>query len=103
MTEDATFLPLDVLACEIEARPKGAPGIADVAVGVLSVERERETLLVSFDPAMTAAIEAFVAAEQRCCASLSWRLDTSGGATRLSVVAQPQQIDLLEQLFTQVR
>lgn len=92
---------LDVLACEIELRPAGAPGIDAIAKSVLNVERDGErSLAVSFDPSAQRAVEAFAAAERDCCSTLSWTVETQDGAVRLVVGAEPRQIDALEALFT---
>ena len=92
---------LNALACEIELRPRGAPGIGAIAKAVRNVTRDGErSLAVSFDPAAARDIEAFVAAEQRCCSTLMWTLTRDAVALRLTIEAQPQQIDVLEELFT---
>ena len=57
-------------------------------------------LAVSFDLSASREIEAFVAAEQQCCSTLTWTLARDADALRLTVEAQPQQIDVLEELFT---
>jgi hypothetical protein len=92
---------LAVLACEIDRRPRGAPDIEAVADSIVDVRRDGErALAVSFRPEAFSDVEAFVAAERRCCPALSWTLDRSDGAVRLIITAQPRQIDVLERLFT---
>ena len=56
---------------------------------------------MSFAATVTRELEAFVAAEQQCCADISWNLEQAGAQTRLKVVATAEQLDLLEKLFTQ--
>ncbi|MEX1255309.1 MAG: hypothetical protein WEE64_13305 [Dehalococcoidia bacterium] len=91
---------LDILACEIELRPRGAPGIEDIARAIVTVERAGPcTLAVEFDAAAAADVEAFAAAEQRCCSTLSWTVEHREGVTRLTIGAEPPQIDLLEEIF----
>jgi hypothetical protein len=70
---------------------------------VLNVTRDGErALAVSFDPAAARDIEAFVAAEQQCCSTLTWTLSPARGTLRLTIEAQPQQLDVLEELFTRI-
>ncbi len=57
---------------------------------------------MSFDATVTRELEVFVAAEQQCCAEISWNLEQAGSQTRLKVVATAEQLDQLEKLFTQV-
>lgn len=95
---------LDVLACEIELRPVGAPGFDAIADAILNVQRDGERrLAVSFDPAATPQVEAFAAAECQCCSTLRWVVERGDGVVRLTVGAEPQQIDVLEQLFTSAK
>ncbi len=62
---------LDVLACDWQARPRGAPGIAEIAPSVQDVRREGQALVVSFDANAAGDVEAFVSAEQQCCSTLT--------------------------------
>jgi len=92
--------PLDLLGCRLDVRPVGAPAIADIAQALVGVERAAAgALVLSFDPSATGDVEAFVAAEQRCCADLSWNVETAGPATRVKVVASAERLDVLEQFF----
>jgi hypothetical protein len=100
MTRDVDQRLLDTLACEIELRPSGAPGIESIASAVTNTRRHGEgSLTVSFDPRVSQDLEAFVAAEQQCCASIGWSLDVHPDAARLTITASPEQADLLQQLF----
>jgi hypothetical protein len=93
---------LDVLACEIELRPAGAPGFDAIANAIVNVQRDGERqLAVSFDPAAAPQVEAFAAAECQCCSTLRWTVERGDGVVRLRVGAEPAQIDVLEALFTQ--
>ena len=103
MTSDDLRQSLAVLACDLEERPRGAPGILDVASAIQQVIRDEGVLIVSFAATVTRELEAFVAAEQQCCAEISWNLHQAGAQTRLKVVATAEQLDQLEMLFTQVR
>jgi hypothetical protein len=100
MEDDA----LDILACEIELRPRGAPGIEEIVAVAVGTERSgQRTLVVSFEPDAAPRVEAFAAAEQRCCSTLSWAVSHSDRGTELTIGAAPHQIDLLEQLFSRGR
>jgi hypothetical protein len=91
---------LEVLGCNIEARPAGAPGAGDIAAALLGAERTAaDELVLSFEPSAARMVEAFVAAEQRCCAGLGWSVETSD-VTRVRVVAARPQLDVLEQVFS---
>ena len=104
MTTDDLRQSLAVLACDLEERPRGAPGILDVAGAIQQVTRdEGGALVVSFAATVTRELEAFVAAEQQCCAEISWNLEQAGSQTRLKVVAAAEQLDQLEKLFTLAR
>ena len=92
---------LDVLGCEIELRPRGAPGIEKIAKAIMTVERDGpRALAVEFDAGAARDVEAFVAAERRCCSTLSWAVEQTDGVTRLTIGAEPPQIDLLEEIFS---
>jgi hypothetical protein len=90
---------LDVLVCDWQARPRGAPGIAEIAPSVQGVRRDGAALVVSFDANAARDVEAFVAAEQQCCSTLTWALEPRDGSLVLTIGAAPQQLDVLEQLF----
>ncbi len=103
MTSDDLRQSQAGLACRLEERPRGAPSIQDVSRAIQQVTRdEGGALVVSFDATAMREMEAFVAAEQQCCAEISWNLEQAGAQTRLKVVATAEQLDLLEKLFTQV-
>ena len=90
---------LDVLACEFDQRPKDAPSFFDLAGAIRAVERSQGTLVVTFDTAATQDVEAFVAAERRCCQSIGWDLSHSP-ALQLRIAATPGQRDIFEQFLT---
>jgi hypothetical protein len=100
MDDDA----LDILACEIDLRPRGAPGIEEIACAAVGTERSgQRTLVVSFEPDAAPRVEAFAAAERRCCSTLSWAVAHSDRGTELTIGAAPQQIDVLQQVFSRGR
>ena len=105
MTTDATPLPdgtadtLDILACEYEKRPKGAPSFFDLQPAVRGAHRADASLAVAFDPAAAAAVTELVAAERLCCPGIGWEL-TQGPVVRLRIQATPAQLDVFEQFLT---
>jgi hypothetical protein len=88
---------LDVLACEIELRPREAPGFHDVASSVRRIERLPGALLVEFDPAAERTVQAIVEAERLCCAGLDWDLRTAP-SLQVRIGADEGQLDVLERL-----
>ncbi|MHB8574980.1 MAG: hypothetical protein ACYDCQ_06560 [Dehalococcoidia bacterium] len=66
---------------------------------VRGLERTDDALLVVFDRSSAEIVTAFVAAEQLCCASITWDL-ASQPALCLSIAATPAQLDVLHDLFT---
>ncbi|MGI8552380.1 MAG: arsenite methyltransferase [Dehalococcoidia bacterium] len=91
---------LQVLACDIQERPAGAPSIFDVRTSIQEVRREPDALVVTFSPTATSAVQAFVAAEQQCCRDLQWNLEFEP-APRLRIVATAPQLDALAELFAE--
>lgn len=77
MTIEQPFIPEDaddVLVCEYEKRPKGAPSFLDLHDSIAAVVREGEALRVEFDASHRAAVEQLVAAERLCCPTIAWEL-----------------------------
>src|ERR1700694_2022325 len=101
MTSQPQQNALDVLACEIGVRPRGAPGIAEIAPSVQGVRRDGAALVVSFDANAARDIEAFGAGEPQFCSTLTGALEPRDGSLVLTIGAAPQQLDVLEQLFSQ--
>jgi hypothetical protein len=90
---------LDVLVCDIAARPKGAPSFFDVQSAIRRVQREDGALLVEFDPANAEQVEQLVAAERLCCAEIGWEL-TRGTNVELRIRARPAQLDIVQQFLS---
>lgn len=98
---------LEAMACDIGARPTGAPHFDDVAGAVRAVRREPGALVVDYDPAASEALEAVVTAERLCCAAIGWHLErpipatgsASGAVVRLLIEASPAQLDVVRLLF----
>jgi hypothetical protein len=99
MTERERENGLDVLACDIETRPQGAPGIDDIAPALRNVARAPDVLTVSFDPSSAHDVEAFVKAERQCCSTLDWQVERAPDAIVVRVSASQEQLDVLQQLF----
>ena len=89
---------IDMLACDIAARPK-APGIDALAPFVRGVSRDEGALLVEFDAAGAAVVREFVEAERVCCSTLRWELD-DGDPIVLRIGASAEQVDGLMRVFT---
>jgi hypothetical protein len=98
MTEP-TADKLEVLACKVDARPSDAPGIDALASATLGVDRVDGELIVSCAPSALEMVQRFVAAEQQCCATLSWNIERTPDAVRLRVAATAEQLGVLQQLF----
>ena len=88
---------LEVLACDIAARPAGAASIADIEPFRLSATRTAEHVAVTFSREALPFLREFVAAEQRCCATLGWDLDEERVVLRIT--ATDAQLDQLELVF----
>ena len=65
---------LEVLACDYQQRPRGAPSFVDLEPAIRRVTRHADALEVEFDPAAAEQVEALVAAERLCCATIGWEL-----------------------------
>jgi hypothetical protein len=89
---------LDVLACEIDARPRGAPTFEDVAPSITSVRRDTSAVVVEFEAAARDAVAELVAAERQCCSTIGWQLE-DGPPLRLHITAQPGQLDVFEAML----
>ncbi len=99
MTTDHADDALDVLACEYERRPKGAPSFFDLQGAIRQVQREDDALVVDFDTHEAARVEQLVAAERLCCPGIGWELEQTP-APRLRIRAAPAQLAVFEQFLT---
>lgn len=99
MAEHVSDASLAVLACDIRARPPDAPTLIDVLPAVLQVDRSADRITVSFAPEAAELVTAFVEAERRCCTEIRWDLSRDP-SLRLSIDAQPAQLDVIETMFT---
>jgi len=89
---------IEVLDCDLDVRPKAAPGIDRLLPQVRSVSRATGMLLVDFDARVAETLEAFVEAERLCCASIGWEIERSRGL-RLRITASEQQLAAIESLW----
>jgi hypothetical protein len=98
---------LEVLVCDLEARPQEAPHFGNVAGAVRAVRREPGALVVDFDPTAAHALASIVEAERLCCPEIGWHLErpdldprgAPGGVVRLRVEASPAQLDVMRLLL----
>lgn len=84
---------VEVLACDISQRPAGAPGPDELRPFLRSVRRDGGALTVEFDAGVGPLLEAFAAAERRCCSNLGWNvtgssLTVSGTETQMQEFAE---------------
>jgi hypothetical protein len=91
---------IEVLACDWQARPKDAPAIGKLAQLARGAERRDGELLVMFDASATQDVERFAAAERQCCATIQWEARTAGDWIELSVRGSPEQLAVLDRLFS---
>ena len=96
-----TARDLEILACDIACRPLEAPALGALRPYITAARREPAGLTLDIAPAGVDLARAVVAAEQTCCASLGWDLDSAGGggSSRLRISASPAQIDVLARLL----
>jgi hypothetical protein len=87
-----------VLDCDLDARPKAAPGIDQLLPHVRSATRNTGALCVDFDPQAAETLEAFVEAERLCCAGIGWEIER-GPVLRLSISAEEGQLNAIETLW----
>ena len=90
---------LDVLACDIQARPRGAASVFDLAPAVRRVRREPCALVIEFTADAAPAVAEFAAAERLCCPEIGWELHDEQTPT-LRIRAMPAQLEVLQQLFS---
>lgn len=93
---------LDVLACDYQARPRGAASVFDVAPAVRGVRREPDALLIEFAAEASPAVAEYVNAERQCCRQIRWELSETAPPT-LRIHATPAQLDVLTELFSAAR
>ena len=90
---------LQVVGCDIGARPKGAPVFEDIKPHILGVRREQEGLTGEFEGSAAEQVAAFVTAEQRCCSDLAFSV-VLGDPTLMRIRATPELVDMVEGWMT---
>jgi|SRR6266508_3454444 len=100
MTSDHHAEIIEVLDCDIEARPMAAPGVDRLITYVQGVSREPGALLVDFEERVADTLEAFVEAERVCCAGIGWQIERGPGL-RLRISAEDAQLTAIESLWYQ--
>ena len=86
---------LDVLACEWQKRPRGAPSFDDLALLLRAVERAGDTLVLRYAPGALAQVEALAAAERLCCSAIGFSVEPEPAPT-LRIRATAAQLDIFE-------
>jgi hypothetical protein len=89
---------IEVLDCDLDVRPKAAPGIDALAPHVRGVTRTAQAILVEFDPQAGETLAAFVEAERLCCAGIGWDIERDAGL-RLRIDASEVQLAAIESLW----
>ncbi len=90
---------IEVLDCEISARPAAGPGIDALLPHLQATRRTVGELTASFAPEALKSLEAFVEAERVCCAGIGWEIVRSPGL-QLRISASPAQLDAIQSLWS---
>lgn len=89
---------IEVLDCDLDVRPKGAPGIDALLPQVRGVSRVHGALIIEFDDGAREMLPAFVEAERLCCAGIGWEIERSP-TLRLRISANADQLAAIESLW----
>jgi hypothetical protein len=89
---------IEVLECDLAARPKAAPGIDALLPHVRTASRADGAVIVEFDTQAAETLTAFVEAERLCCAGIGWDIERDGGL-RLRITASEVQLAAIESLW----
>src|SRR5688500_12200392 len=89
---------IEVLDCDLDVRPKAAPGIDALVPHVRGVIRTAQAILVEFDDHALETLVAFVEAERLCCAGIGWEIEPAP-ALRLRITASAEQLAAIESLW----
>ena len=90
---------LEVVGCDIGARPAGAPMFEDIKPQIVSLRREPERLTIEFAASAAEQVAAFVAAEQMCCSDLMFNVIT-GERVVMQITATRELVDMVEGWMT---
>jgi hypothetical protein len=89
---------IEVLDCDLGARPKAAPGIDGLLLYARRAARTPGALVVEFDEGEADTLAAFVEAERLCCAGIGWEIERDTGL-RLRISASEAQLSVIESLW----
>lgn len=98
MTTDRRADIIEILDCDLDVRPKAAPGVGQLLPHVRSATRTPGALLVDFDEEAAPTLEAFVEAERLCCANIGWEIEREPWL-RLRISAEVAQMNAIESLW----
>ncbi len=90
---------IELLACDIESRPKDAPLPDALRPHLRSMERSAAAVTFTFAPEAANGVAAFAAAESICCAGIGWAVQRD--PVTLTITASPAQLDAIQQIFEQ--
>ena len=88
---------IELLACDIESRPKSAPMPDALMPHLRGVERAAGAVTFTFAPEAADDVAAFAAAESICCAGIGWAVRRD--PVTLTIAASPAQLDAIQQIF----
>jgi hypothetical protein len=89
---------IQVLDCDIGARPKAAPGVEALLPHVRNAQRSAGAVIVDFDENAARILEAFVDAERLCCPGIGWEIQREPGL-KLLITADERQLAAIESLW----
>jgi hypothetical protein len=99
MTERSGIIEtLELLACDISARPKDAPALDALSPHILHIQRAPGALTIDVEASALDVVEAFAAAERLCCSTLGFDV-THGDPVRLRITATPELLDAFANLI----
>lgn len=88
---------IELLACDIESRPRNAPMPGALTPHLLGVERSAGAMTIAFAPEAAGDVEALAAAERVCCPGIGW--DARRDPVTLTITASPAQLDAIARIF----
>jgi hypothetical protein len=91
---------IQILDCDLGARPRAAPGIDTLLPYVRRATRMSDAILVEFEENAAQILEAFAEAERLCCAGIGWEIDRTA-SLRLRISATDAQLTAIESLWKQ--
>jgi hypothetical protein len=100
MTTERRDEIIEVLDCDIGARPAAAPSIDALLPLVRSANRTPDAVVVEFDESAAPTLEAFVEGERLCCAHIGWAIERDAGL-QLRITATDPQLTAIESLWKQ--